>query len=204
MVSVNQPQTRRWTRDEYHKAAEVGIFRPDERLELLNGEVLAKMSPQSNPHASGIVLSAETLREVFQGSYHIREEKPVVLSDASEPEPDLVVVRGTAREVQRHPTPENIVLLIEVSDSTLRFDQGEKATAYARSGIADYWILNLRERRLEVRRDPGPVSENETGYRTLQIVTEGGEIAPLALPEATVRVGDMLPSLVLPEDEGTE
>src|SRR5579871_2515186 len=92
------PSRRLWTRAEYHRAAELGLFGPTERLELLEGEVFTKMSPQSNQHAWSISLAAEMLRTVFGAGFHIREEKPLVLSDLSEPEPDIVVVRGALRD----------------------------------------------------------------------------------------------------------
>ncbi len=187
------PSKRLWTRAEYHRAAELGLFGPTERLELLEGEVITKVSPQSDPHASGITLSAEVLRTAFGVGFHVREEKPLVLSDLSEPEPDIVVVRGSARNNPRHPTPANAVLVMEVAESTIRFDQGEKATTYARAGIADYWILNLRQRQLEVRRDPGLLGSGEQGYRSLQIVTPEEEIAPLAAPDQAIRAADLLP-----------
>ena len=144
------------------------------------------------------------MRGIFTTGFHIREEKPLVLNDMTEPEPDVVVVCGTARNTPNHPTPANAILVLEVSPSTLTFDQTEKSVAYARSGIADYWILNLRARQLEVRRDPGPMNSGEHGYRSLQILLEDGEVSPLAAPDVTVRVADLLPSLPLSEESSEE
>ena len=110
------------------------------------------------------------------------------------------MVRGTLRNTPNHPTPANTVLVIEVSSFTLTFDQTEKAAAYARSKIADYWVLNLRACQLEVRRDPGPMNNGEHGYRSPQIVLEGGTMSPLAAHEATIRVADLLPSLPIGEE----
>jgi len=193
MTTFERPKTRLWTCDEYHRASELGLFGPDERLELLEGEIITKVSPQSKPHAQSIVLTAEALRRLFSEGYHIREEKPLVLTDRSEPEPDIVVVRGTSRQSPDHPTPATAVLVVEVSESTLTFDRTEKAVAYARSGIAEYWIVNLRARCLEVHRDPGPVQAEETGYRSKQTLAEDGEIAPLEKPGYRVAVADLLP-----------
>jgi Uma2 family endonuclease len=195
MIASVRPQTRLWTRDEYHRAADLGLFGPEERLELLEGEIIRKVCPQSMPHASAIVLTAEILRDVFGSGYHIREEKPIVLTDLSEPEPDIFVVCGTARQSPGHPTPATAALVIEVSETTLAFDRAEKADAYARSGIANYWILNLRGRCLEVRRDPGPTGEGEYGYRLLQIIAADGTVAPLAQPESGIAVAEMLPAM---------
>jgi Uma2 family endonuclease len=140
------------------------------------------------------------MRAAFGAGFHIREEKPIVLNDLSEPEPDVTVVRGTLRQTPKHPTPANVVLVLEVSESTLAFDRGEKAAVYAESGIADYWLLNLRKRQLEVRRDPGLLANGEVGYRTLLIVPEAGEMTPLACPEIAIRVADLLPA---PLDAGS-
>jgi Uma2 family endonuclease len=192
--SAEPPCARKWTRAEYHRAAEVGLFRPDERLELLEGEIIWKMSPQSDPHAAGVSLAADALREIFTRSYHVREEKPLVLSDSSEPEPDIVVVRGSLRATPRHPTPENTVLVMEVSETSLAYDRTVKAAAYAGSGLQEYWILNLRQRQLEIRRDPGLVGIDEYGYRFLQLIMADGEAAPLEAPDRPIQILDMLPS----------
>ncbi len=195
-----------WTRKTYYQAAEAGIFGLNERLELIEGEVIRKVSPQSDPHASAIVLTAEAMRTVFSTGYHIREEKPVVLDGSTEVEPDVAVIIGTARQfsqLNRHPRPADIVLLIEVSVSTVKFDQTRKAALYARAGIADYWLLNMPARQLEVRRDPGLLDSGEVGYRSLQIVPADGHISPLVMPDAVVRVADMLPFILVsdtPED----
>lgn len=159
------------------------------------------MSPQSNPHASGIVLSAEALREALGPAFHVREEKPIILSDSSEPEPDIVVVRGRPRALRSHPTLENIALVMEVSAATLEFDQGGKAAAYARAGIEEYWVLNLRQRRLEVRRDPGLVGTDEVAYRTLLLFTPGMTVSILAAPSVQIAVDDLLPDISSDEDE---
>jgi Uma2 family endonuclease len=203
-VKDERPARWLWTRARYHQAGELGLFHPGERVELLEGEVFYKVSPQSDPHASAIVLTADALRAALGQGFHVREEKPMVLSDLTEPEPDVVVVRGTARNTPNHPTPANAVLVIEVSFSTLTFDRTEKAAAYARSGIADYWILNLRARQLEVRRDPGPMNNGEHSYRSLQILLENGEVSPLATPDVVVRVADLLPSLPLSEEASND
>ena len=195
MAVSELPNPRRWTREEYHRAAECGVFHPEERLELMEGELIYKMSPQSDPHAAGVRMSAEVLRNTFGKGYCVSEEKPIVLSDRSEPEPDLVVVAGSAAQNQRHPTPDTALLVMEVSDTTLLFDQNQKAAAYARSGVKDYWILNLRQRCLEIRRDPGLVNVEEYGYRELSIFTDEQTVTPLAAPHLLIRVVDLLPSL---------
>jgi len=198
-LDTARPKTRTWTREEYHRAAELGLFDPDERLELLEGEIVEKISPQSNPHAAGVSLAAEVLRSIFTRGYHVREEKPIVLSDFSEPEPDIVVVKGALRDTPRHPTQANTLLVVEVSESSLATDRKTKGAIYAKHGILEYWILNLRRRELEVRRDPGLIEDDEYGYRFLQVIPESGSATPIAAPDNSVLVADMLPS-ELPSD----
>lgn len=180
---------RRFTREEYYRAAQLGIFRPGERLELLAGEILEKMRPQLTPRATAILDTAEELRRAFGSGCHVRQQLPLILDEQSEPEPDLMVVTGSPRDyLGRHPQASDVLLLVEVADTTLHFDQGRKLTAYAGAGIPEYWIENLKERRLEVYRDP-----EETGYKTVLHYDKEETIAPLAAPDATIRVADLLP-----------
>ncbi len=184
-----------WTREKYYQAAEAGVFGPEERLELIEGEVFYKVSPQSTPHAVSIGRSGRIMRQAFgEEEFRISEEKPIVLNDLTEPEPDIVVARGGwEQQANVHPTPADIVLLIEVSVSTLKFDQTVKAEVYARAGIVDYWLLNIPAHQLEVRRDPGLLEGGTIGYRSVQIVLRDGQISPLAAQDTVIHVADMLP-----------
>jgi Uma2 family endonuclease len=180
---------RRWTRKEYYRAAECGVFKPGERLELLNGEILQKMRPERPPHATGLAMTAQALDKAFGPHHYVRQQLPLVLNDRSEPEPDLLVVPGAPLDyAARHPTAADARLVVEVSDSTLRLDRIDKLKAYARSGIPEYWIENLPQRQLEVYRDP-------SGQRYLSITfyNEQETIAPLGAPQSPVRVADLLP-----------
>jgi Uma2 family endonuclease len=181
---------RRWTRADYYRAAELGVFAPDERLELLEGEIIEKMT-ESVGHVTGIKLSAAACTEAFAGqSIHLSIQHPIALPGDSDPEPDVAVIAGSIRDYESgHPTPAGVLLLIEVSDTTLLLDRRRKAAAYAAAGIREYWILNLRDRRLEVYRDPA-----EGVYQA--IISLGGTqtISPLAAPQATIAVADLLPS----------
>lgn len=186
---MSQRVTRRWTRKEYYRAADCGIFKPGERLELLDGEILQKMSPQRPPHATSLAMTADALDRAFGRGYYVRQQLPLVLNDESEPEPDLLVVPGAPRDYgARHPTAADALLVAEVSDSTLRLDRSKKLRAYARSGIAEYWIENLPQRQLEVYRDPsGP------RYQSVTFCSPQDSIAPLAAPHCPIRVADLLP-----------
>lgn len=186
---------RLWTRAEYYRAAEAGIFRAEERLELIAGEVIAKMSPQGTPHATAIRATTEALESAFGEGYDVRPQLPLTIPGAeegerdSEPEPDVLVVIGSWRDYRdRHPGPADARLVVEVSDTTLWFDQNRKAALYARAGIAEYWVLNLPERFVAVYRDPTP-----EGFLSQTRHTEQESIAPLSAPNASIAVSDVLP-----------
>ena len=165
---------------------EVGILGPDDRVELLAGEIV-EMSPEKSRHAAAVDLALEAVRRVFGAGYTIRVQHPLALSEDSEPEPDIAVVVGSPRDyVQGHPA--SALLVIEVADSSLEYDRRRKAQVYSQAGIGEYWISNLVDMRLEVHRQPSP-----TGYLTQFALGREGVIAPLAAPAATVAVEDLLP-----------
>ena len=189
---------RRWTREEYYRLGEAGLF-DGERVELLDGEIWT-LPPQGTPHFSAIRRAYRSIEEAFGPGFEIREQAPITLDDGTEPEPDVVVVPGSSRDYEdHHPGPPEVRLLIEVSDATLRKDRGEKAENYARAGIADYWILNLVHRQLEVHRDPFARPDGAF-YRTSQILLPGESVAPLAAPEHEVAVAELFPVPALKED----
>lgn len=179
-------QTHRWTRREYDRMGEAGILAPDARTELIDGEVI-EVSPQSSYHAATVSLAQEALRHAFGDGYTVRVQLPLALGATSEPEPDLAVVPGTPRDyVEAHPAEADLV--VEVADTSLDFDRNRKAVLYAQAGFADYWIINLRDRRVEVYREP-----HGTLYGTKRTLKSGEMLAPLVRPEATVAVADILP-----------
>jgi Uma2 family endonuclease len=185
---------RRWTRKEYYRAAQLGLFRADERLELLDGEIIAKLT-QNPPHAVTMVLAGQILSQAFGPAHHVRSQLPLILNNQSEPEPDFVVVRGTARDyLPEHPRAVDVVLVVEVADTTLRFDRNRKLVAYARARIAEYWILNLPQRTLEVYREP-----SRSRHRSALAYSEQAVVTPLAAPDASIRVTDLLPPPAAPE-----
>ena len=188
------PHRRKMTVEEFDCAGVTGVWKPEERLELIEGEVIDKMSPQESPHATGTWLSADAVNRIFTSGYFVRTQLPLVFGPHSKPEPDVAVVTGSARDYSRaHPT--TAVLVIEVSDSTLRYDRTVKAALYALHGIADYWILNLNDRVLEVHRQPAPMTDQTLGYgyRSVTRYTETDAIAPLAAPQSLISIADLLP-----------
>jgi Uma2 family endonuclease len=182
---------RRWTREEYYRAAELGLFRPEERLELFDGEIIQKMSPQKEPHAVGVASATPILIYAFGSGHHLRVQLPLVLNGRSEPEPDLVGVAGAPSDYLRgHPRAADARLLVEVADTTLPVRPGSQGGCHARAGVQEYWIVNLPERQLEVYREPSGAR-----YRTVAIYGEQQTVTPLAAPQASVRVSDLLPLL---------
>jgi len=183
-------KTRRWTRREYDRLIELGVLHEDEKLELLAGRMIVA-EPQNPPHAVAIELAADALRLAFGPGWDVRCQLPIALDRVSEPEPDVAVVPGAPRDyVTGHPA--RPVLVLEVADWSLGLDRGLKARRYARAGLRDYWIVNLAERILEVRRAPGRDHGRWT-YRSLDLLTADVGLSPLAAPSATVRVADLLP-----------
>ncbi|UFP96710.1 Uma2 family endonuclease [Gloeobacter morelensis] len=134
-------QLRAWTVEEYHRMIEAGILTTEDQVELLEGQIV-QMSPQKSPHAATTHKASDVLQKILAETALIRTQFPITLLPDSEPEPDIVVVRPDPRYyLERHPDAGDILLLIEVSDSTLDYDRRCKAGVYARVGIADYWIL---------------------------------------------------------------
>ena len=171
--------------------ATLGIIGPDERVELLEGEIIT-VTPQQSPHSACIGLIDEALRQAFGPSYWIRIQLPLVVDPDSEPEPDLAVVPGSPRDYV-HEHPRTAVLVIEVADSTLAKDRTYKARIYARAGIREYWIVNLAARCVEVYRDPMTSTGQTNSYRVSQKLTPSDYLAPLAAAGSTIPVADLLP-----------
>jgi Uma2 family endonuclease len=182
-------KVRLWTRDEYYQMAELGFFH-GKRVELIEGEII-EMSPMKSLHATALSLLIEVLRLSFIKGFIIRSQLPMSFSQTNEPEPDAAVVKGTIRDyTSAH--PKTAELIIEVSDSTLRYDRTKKAGLYAKNKIQEYWILNLKNRSLEVYRRP--IRDEKLGfvYTEIKILTEKDSVAPLAKSDAKIKVADIL------------
>lgn len=185
-MSEPTPRVHAWTRAEYEHIVDVGGFAPEARLELLDGEII-DMSPQKSAHAAAVGLVTGALQRCLGDGMHLRSQMPLALDDHSEPEPDVAVVPGSIRDYSDH-HPSTAALIVEVADSSLAFDRLRKTAAYARNGIPEYWILNLKERVLEVRRDP--VGE---AYQQHVVLQAGDNVSPLCTPGDQVSVASMLP-----------
>lgn len=172
--------------------AEVGLFN-GRRVMLIEGEVYT-MSPMNEPHARGVVYALNALQAAFGDQFTVRPQLPLELGQASDPEPDLAVVAGPYKS-QPRTHPATAVLIVEVADSSLAYDTGDKANLYAAAGITDYWVVDLNHSRLVVFRDPRPDATAPHGHSYYEMIyrAPGDTIAPLAAPTRPVAVVDLLP-----------
>jgi Uma2 family endonuclease len=180
--------TYRFTVQDYHRMAEAGIFREDDRLELLQGGIV-EMPPIGPGHAGGV----KRLLNIFlplQGVSKaiISVQDPIRLDEHSEPQPDLALLKPRpdfyARE---HPSPEDIFLVVEVMDSSASYDREVKVPLYARSGIQETWLVDLEQGLIEMYRFPSP-----EGYQQVRALRRGDRLSPQAFPELSVAVDELL------------
>lgn len=182
-----RPELHRFTVDEYYRMAEVGLLTEDARVELIDG-VIVDMPPIGPEHAGNVNWFTEAFRDLFGDSAQLSIQNPVRLGLRVEPQPDVMLLRSRAdRYRTSHPGPEDVLLLVEVADSSLTYDRKTKARIYARAGIADYWIVNLVDSVVEVHRDSA-----RGKYRSVQTFRRGDVIQPLAFPEIAIAVSDIL------------
>ncbi len=184
---------RRYTRDEYYRMIKAGVFAPDERVELIDGEIVT-MAPAGPEHASLSDPVRDLLVAAFGAGHCVRTQAPLSLGQASDPEPDVAVVPGVWRDyTRRHPT--TAVLVVEISQATLQKDRGIKASLYAAAGIPEYWIVNVEQDILEVFRDPQPdtIAPWGASYARTERLGRGATVSPLNAPAAAIRVEDLLP-----------
>ncbi len=178
----------RFTVKDYYRMLETGILTEDDRVELIKGEIRT-MSPKGIKHSSSNDRANRHFTKLLGDRVLIRIQNPIHLDDHSEPEPDVVLAAPTEDFYDyHHPTPEEILMVLEVADSSLPFDRGEKGLLYAQAGIGQYCILNLRNRELEDHRNPGP-----DGYRAKQTYTAEQSFSLAAFPDVVVEVNALLP-----------
>jgi Uma2 family endonuclease len=178
----------RFTVADYYRMAEAGILTEDDRVELLGGQVVA-MSPIGPGHAYAVDCCNRAFSAGVGGRAVVRVQNPLALGEYDEPEPDVALVRPPGRRyATAHPGAADVLLLVEVAETSLVYDQRTKAAVYAAVGIREVWVVNLPDRVLEVYRDPGP-----PGYRDRQTYDLDARVAPLAFPELELAVADLLP-----------
>jgi Uma2 family endonuclease len=190
-VPSGPPRNMLWTVDQFHYLGDLGMFE-GRRAWLVDG-VIVEEGPMNPPHRIALELAESALRAAFATNWRVCNQMPLVLGQATDPEPDLAVVAGSPRGATAHPT--TAALVVEVSDSSLRYDTTLKMSLYAAGGIADYWVVDVAGRQLLVFRDPqpDPAQPQGHGYATRLALAPDDSVAPLAAPHAVVRVADLLP-----------
>lgn len=184
------PKHLRWTSDEYNRLAELGVFE-GKHVELIEGELI-EMAPMGPHHVVSTVLAADVLRSIFTKGHFVSTQNQLDVDERSQPEPDVAVVKGSPRDYSEF-HPRTLVVAVEVSDSSLEFDREVKSRIYAKAGIEDYWIVNLKDRCVEVFRVP--VEDKNLGfiYSERTVFGEDKAFAPLAKPKSKIKVADLLP-----------
>lgn len=172
---------------EWQRLGEANIFAPDSRLELIEGEIL-EMAPIGFYHSGHVNRLNKLFSRLINEQAIISVQNPLQLSDLSEPEPDFMLLRPDADDyMTRHPSANDVLLLIEVADSSLYYDQNEKLHLYARHAIAEYWLLNLNDYCLEVYRQP-----HHDLYQQKTTLHKGDNITLSQLTDITIKIGDIL------------
>ncbi len=188
-----EARTRRFSRAEYERLIDLGVFQPGEPIELIGGELMVA-EPQGAAHYTAIQKTAKTLEAAFGSGWHVRTQGPIGLDDDSEPEPDVAVVPGDPDDYG-HAHPSRPVLTVEVAESSLGADRERKGSLYARAGLPDYWVLNLVDRVLEVYREPAPDATAPFGWRYArrEVFDASARVTPLAAPGSIVPVSQLFP-----------
>ncbi len=176
-----------WTVEEFYRAYDTGEFGYSGRLELIQGRIIEKMPP--GPHHSYLADAvAHMLRVATEPPLLVREEKAIRIAFDGQTIPDISVVRGRRADYgERHPTPEDVALLVEVSDTTAAYDLGGKPVLYAQAGITDYWVVLVNEAAIVRHRIP-----TLEGYQEVTRLAGHDTLSPLAAPEAAWTVSTLL------------
>ncbi len=188
MSALALERRHRFGVDDWLKMGEAGVFPPDYRGELIEGEVV-DMAPIGPTHGGCVKWLNNFFAARLAGRCIVSAQDPIKLGDLSSPQPDIVLLRPASDYYRNgHPIPEDILLLVEVAESSLRYDREVKAPLYARFGIPEYWLVNLTEQCLEVYRQP----EANGCYQSVARYERSDTIAPLAWPEVVVSIRELL------------
>ena len=183
------PTRRRFTVAEYYAMAKAGILNENDRVELLDGDII-RMTPIGDWHAANVDLLNHSLNKILNDRAIVRVQGPARLNPNSEPQPDVLLMRWRDDFYRGgHPRPSDILLLIEVSDTTIDYDRTAKLSAYARAGIPEVWIISRDDRRIESYTNP-----SEGTYSNIRHATPTDTIAPQAFPDVTLKVGQFFPN----------
>jgi Uma2 family endonuclease len=176
-----------FTVDDFNKMAEQGLFAPTDRLELIEGEIF-EISPIGKLHARAVNFLSNLLVQIFAGKLVISTQNPVILDDLSEPQPDIAVLRLKADFYKEsHPYANDVLLVIEVADTTVEYDRTIKFPKYAKAGIQEVWLVNLDAERIEVHSNP-----KEQTYGMVKIYQRGEQVLSESFAEVKIQVDDIL------------
>lgn len=202
MTAINQASTvlspldsiatdalKKWTVEDYHRMSEYGILDSAERTELIAGYVTL-MSAKRTPHITALrLLATQFDNYLLNRPFFASTQDPIYIDSHSEPEPDLAIIRGSVLDyAEQHPRPEDVVLLVEVADSTLKQDRDIKDKIYASVGIAEYWVQDLKNNCLHVFRNPTP-----SGYSSKTVLSTSDKVSPLAFPDLSLSLEALFP-----------
>ena len=182
---------RRFSVAEYHKMLEIGVLTPDERVELLEGWIVKKM-PQNPPHSGSLGRANRCLARILPTEWSLRIQCPITLDD-SEPEPDITLARGPEGAYDsHHPTPADVGVLIEIADSTVLSDRRYKGVLYAQAKIAEFWLINVVNRKVEVYTRPRSGKYHKivayTEKDTVPLILDGVNIADILVSELMAKI----------------
>jgi len=185
---LNLQPHHRWTVAEYHRMAEVGLLTEDSRVELINGEII-EMAPIGSSHGGEVKYFSNKFAGQLSGQVIVSVQDPVVLDGYEEPQPDVALLRWRDDYYRTaHPHAEDVLLIIEISDSTLRYDRDVKVPLYARNGIPEVWLLDIKNRQLEIYREPLNGQHQQRACHSM------GNIAPMLCPDAVIDLAEIFPN----------
>jgi Uma2 family endonuclease len=188
------PTPKRFSVDEYHRLTELGFLAAGDRIELIRGELMS-MAAKGTPHVFCTTRLGRQLDRLLGDRAVVRCQDPITLAPQSEPEPDLVLALGNEADYRvHHPYPEDILLVVDVADSTVVYDRTVKLSLYAEAEIADYWIVDLTTRRLEHYSDPYQTAQGEFGYRHTQIFLPDQCVTLPSFAEVSVELSQIFPA----------
>ncbi|MFQ4143649.1 Uma2 family endonuclease [Chlorogloeopsis sp. ULAP02] len=187
---------KRFTITEYDRLAELGFFTETDRVELIKGEIISMVSKGKLHSVCETRLERELFKLVGERAT-LRGQQPIIIPDYSEPEPDRVIVKNRADDyLSTHPTPADILLLIEIADSSLKYDQEVKLPLYAEAGISDYWILNLVANYLESYSEPYQDLQGKFGYRKKIIFLPNESVNLPCFPDLVLDLSRVFPEIL--------
>jgi Uma2 family endonuclease len=190
---MTMTQAKRFTLDEYHRLGELGFFHEDDRIELIRGEII-QMSAKGTAHETCLRNLLRELPKLVGDRATLQTQAPIILPSVSEPEPDFAIVQNRDDNyLSQHPTPNDVLLVMEVADSSLDYDQDVKIPLYAEARISDYWILNLFDNQLETYSEPYQNGQGKYGYKNKRIILPNQVIALPCFPDLSLDLAKVFP-----------